>query len=79
MKINYSLLTQTAELVTPILSCHSSQLHIDYVGFGTCSQLLSNGKAGIPETPIPDAKSHLQTTHPVPGTMYILRGSTHFL
>jgi len=42
-------------------------------------QLLSNGKAGIPKTPIPDAKSHLQTTHPVPGTLYILRGSTHFL
>ena len=48
-------------------------------GLGTCPQLLSNGKAGIPETRIPDAKSHLQTTHPVPGTLYVLRGSTHFL
>lgn len=72
-------------LLTPCAcSCHYAHFTEDQTeaqgGLVTCPGLLSNGKAGIPETCIPDSKSRslntqgMQTTRPAPGTFYVLRG-----
>lgn len=55
-------------------------------GLVTCAGLLnSNSEARIPETCIPDSKSHslntqcMPTTHPASGTFYILREPKYFI